>query len=90
MCIRDRDKGEYDKAMDLFQQELDIFLELKDLKEQATALTNIGSAWSSMGRQDSAVTYYLKAMTIDEMRGDSFGVSLHHNNICLLYTSRCV
>lgn len=84
------DKGEYDKAMDLFQQELDIFLELKDLKEQATALTNIGSAWSSMGRQDSAVTYYLKAMTIDEMRGDSFGVSLHHNNIGAIYSDEGV
>jgi signal transduction histidine kinase/DNA-binding response OmpR family regulator len=80
------DKGEYEQAMDLFRQELEIFLELKDLKEQATALTNIGSTWSSLGRLDSAVTYYLKAMTIDEMRGDSFGVSLHHNNIGSIYS----
>ena len=80
------DIGQYDKSMELFRQEYEIFLELQDLKEQATSLTNIGSAWSSMGRQDSAVAYYLKAMAIDEVRGDSFGISLHHNNIGAIYS----
>ncbi len=80
------DLGEYEKALDLFQEELQIFIDINDRDEQSTALTNIGSAWNNMGRMDSAVTYFLKSMAIDEELGDSFGVSILHNNIGNIYS----
>lgn len=80
------DLAEFEKALILFREELEIFIEIKDLDEQSTALTNIGTVWSNMGRQDSAITYYLKSMSIDESLGDTLGVSIHHNNIGTIYS----
>lgn len=80
------DLGEYEKALQIFQEELAIFQELNDPKEISMAYTNLGSAWSNIGRSDSAIAFYLKSLAIDESRGDSLGASIVHNNIGSIYS----
>ncbi len=81
------DQGEYEKALALFQEELAIFTELKDRKEQSTAFTNIGNVWGNMGKADSSIVYYLKALSIDNETGEQLGASIIHNNIGNIYSA---
>lgn len=83
-------QGAYEKALDLFQQELAIFQKLGDLKEQSTVLNNIGSEWGNLGSSDSCIAYYLKSLAIDEQRGDSLGMSIIYNNIGNIYSDEGV
>jgi len=80
------DKGEYEKALEIFREELAVFVEIKDLKEQSTAYTNIAGIWSSLGNSDSSMTYYLKSLDIDEKSGNKMGASVNHNNIGQIYS----
>lgn len=83
-------QGDYEKAMDLFREELRIFQELKDLKETSTVFSNIGSEWGNLGNSDSCIAYYLKSLAIDEQRGDSLGMSIVYNNIGNIYSDEGV
>lgn len=80
------DQGQYEQALQLFEEELKIFRELNDRKEQSTAYTNLGSVWSNLGRSDSAIAYYLRSLEIDEALGEKLGASINHNNIGNLYS----
>ncbi len=59
--------GEHHKAIDYFQQALNIFKEVYGEKHQyvAAALNNLGGAWRALGEPSKAIDYYEQALTID-------------------------
>ncbi|MEK7253106.1 MAG: tetratricopeptide repeat protein, partial [Bacteroidota bacterium] len=80
------DQGEYEKALELFREELAIFIEIQDKDEISTSYTNLGSVWGNLGSSDSSIAYYLKSLALDEELGDSLGASILHNNIGNIYS----
>lgn len=78
-------------ALELYRKELQIFVQLKDRKEQSSAISNMGNAWADMGRTDSAIVYYQESIRIDEqMGGDPFPMTINHNNIGQIYSDNNV
>ncbi|MDO8366106.1 MAG: sensor histidine kinase [Saprospiraceae bacterium] len=79
-------KGEFAASLPLFHQQLDIFIEIKDLEGQARALNNIGTAWHDMEVNDSAIVYYLRSLDIKEQLGKMSDVAASLANIANIYS----
>ncbi|MFN8302101.1 MAG: ATP-binding protein [Saprospiraceae bacterium] len=85
------DASKPEDALELYRKELQIFIRLQDRREQSSAISNMGNAWSDMGRSDSAIVYYQESIRMDEqMGGDPFPMTINHNNIGQIYSDNNV
>ncbi|MCC6459059.1 MAG: response regulator [Saprospiraceae bacterium] len=80
------DLNKAEAALEFFRQEYHIFTQLKEPKEQSTAIGNMGNAWASLGKSDSAITCYLRSAQIDEQLGNRLDASYNYNNIGDLFS----
>jgi tetratricopeptide (TPR) repeat protein len=73
--------GETRKALEPFQQALQIQRQLDDKKGLATTLNNMGTAYSHLGDGDRALALYKEALPVFETVGDQRGVETARKNI---------
>ena len=84
-------KGNYDKALEFYEKELQTDLETKDSDdpEIGSDLNNLGLAWRAKGDADRAIEYYEKAIaiklkTLDEYHPEMAGI-WNDLGVALLY-----
>ena len=58
------DLGQYDRALEYFQQALAFSREIKDRGGEAASLHNLGVAYGNLGQYDRAMDYYQQALAI--------------------------
>ncbi|GBO52880.1 hypothetical protein APA_681 [Pseudanabaena sp. lw0831] len=56
--------GQFDKAIALYQQELAIAREIKDIAREGAVLSNLGNAYDSSQQFDKAIVMHQQALTI--------------------------
>jgi tetratricopeptide (TPR) repeat protein len=74
------DRGQYEKALQLYKESLQAHRDLGDQYGQAVCLNNIGNAYQSQGNNDDALTYFQQALQLREqlnVPGD-MAVTLHN------------
>jgi len=81
-------QGNYDKAIQYYDDALQIDELLEDLDGKATDLSNIGTIYLTWGRYDEALEKYKEALVISEQLGDLYGKANHLNNIGRIHEIR--
>jgi tetratricopeptide (TPR) repeat protein len=61
--------GNYDSAIVVYQQAIDLSKKHKKDKPLGQALTALGNVYNIIGDYDSAIKYYMEALTIQERLG---------------------
>ncbi len=77
-----RDKGDYDKALEYYQQALELS---EDDKQRATNYNNIASIYFAKGDYNKAIEYLQKAIELEERVGDYHGVAQSYLNLGVTY-----
>jgi len=80
-------RGEYDKAINLFQKRLKISERLGDKQGIGMALNNLGIAYYDKGEYDRALDLYHKCLKIYEEIGDKRGIGMACNSLGNLYSA---
>ena len=75
------DQGNYEQAMEFYNNSLKLNTEVGDKRGIAGCYTNIGSIYTDMGGFDKAIQHYLKSLTYLEKINDKKGISYCYNNI---------
>ncbi|MBD1927931.1 tetratricopeptide repeat protein [Trichocoleus sp. FACHB-90] len=65
--------GQYQLAIDYYQQSLAIFREIGDRNGEAASLNNLGNAYNSLGQYQLAIDYYQQSLAIKREIGDRNG-----------------
>lgn len=65
-----RNNGEYDKAIDFFQQALTLYQELDNRGGEASSLKSLGMCYENMGEFQDAIDWYEQALAIFQDIGD--------------------
>ncbi len=73
--------GEYQQAIDSFQQSLKIKQEIGDRNGEAKSLNNLGSAYNSLGEYQQAIDYLQQSLEITREIGDRNGEAKSLNNL---------
>ena len=60
------DRGEYDKALDMYKESLQTQRDVGDASLQAVCLNNIGNVYLAKGQSEDALTYYQQALQLRE------------------------
>jgi tetratricopeptide (TPR) repeat protein len=68
-------KGEFDKALECFNQALALQESIKDKEEEVIILQNIGNLYLTKGDLDTAGEYYRRTLSLAEERGNKFSLS---------------
>jgi tetratricopeptide (TPR) repeat protein len=79
--------GQYDTAIEYYQQALTIDREIGDLRGEGQDLGNLGNAYSALGQVEKAIEYNQQALEIDREIGDRFGEGADLGNLGLAYAS---
>ncbi len=77
--------GNYQKAIDFYNQALVIFNKLKLPEHIANSLNNLGVTYFELGDNDTAIDYHSKSLVIRENLGDEKKIALSLNNIGSIY-----
>jgi tetratricopeptide (TPR) repeat protein len=77
--------GEWDKAIEYYEKDLEIFKKLGDLHGIAQTYNNLGLVYDSKGEWDKAIEYYEKSLEIKEKLGDKLNLMNVYNNLALWY-----
>lgn len=64
--------GQYDRALEHYQQSLAIFREAKRRRFEASALSSLGGLYKDLGQYDRALEYYQQALAINREAKDCF------------------
>ena len=80
--------GDYEQAMEKFQQSLKLAREINDKSGIATLLNNIGEIYYARGEYDKALRYYEEALAIGRELRDKSGIATRLNNIGGIYYAR--
>jgi tetratricopeptide (TPR) repeat protein len=78
-------RGEYEKALDYYQQSLKIHSELGDRQGEGAILNNIAAIYHDHGKHDEALVKYKQSLTICREVGDREGEGVTLNNIAGVY-----
>ncbi|MEL7477122.1 MAG: tetratricopeptide repeat protein, partial [Cyanobacteria bacterium J06555_12] len=72
--------GDYERAIDFYQQTLDIKRELGHRLGEAQSLGNMGSAYGNLGDYERAIDFHQQSLDIDREIGHRLGegISLHN------------
>ncbi|MEO0228344.1 MAG: tetratricopeptide repeat protein [candidate division WOR-3 bacterium] len=82
------DKGEYDRAIELFEKYLRISEEIGDRRGIGTANNNLGLIYYNRGEYDRAIELFQKHLRITEEIGDRRGIGTASNNLGLVYYNK--
>jgi tetratricopeptide (TPR) repeat protein len=77
--------GGYQKAIDYFQQSLEIAREIGDRHGMSLSLMGLGVAHNSLGGYQKAIDYFQQSLEIKREIGDRHGMSLSLNNLGNVY-----
>ncbi|MFS0516639.1 tetratricopeptide repeat protein [Nostoc sp. UIC 10607] len=77
----------HQQAIQILQQALTIAQELKDQKNEATALLGLGFNYDALGEKQKALDFYNQALPFKRAMGDRAGVASTLNNIGAVYDS---
>ena len=81
-------RGEYDKAINLFQKRLKISEKIGDKQGMGMAYNNLGIVYYDKGEYDEALELYYKCLKIYEEIGDKRGIGMACNSLGNLYSAR--
>ena len=81
-------KGNYNKALDYYQESLVIDEKLENLAGKTTDLNNIGAVFLTLGKYDEALEKYENALEISDQLGDLSAKTADLNNIGRIYEIR--
>ncbi|MDE5080310.1 MAG: tetratricopeptide repeat protein, partial [Trichodesmium sp. St18_bin1] len=81
-------QGEYDKAMEYYQQSLQIAREIGNRSGEGNALGNLGNVYNSQGKYDKAMEYYQQHLQIARGIGDRSGEGNALGNLGVVYDSQ--
>lgn len=73
LALKSYDNGEYDKALQLFQEELKLRKEINDRDGEAESFNNIGNLHYVLGEYEKAIGYYAEALKIMKELGNQAG-----------------
>jgi class 3 adenylate cyclase/lipopolysaccharide biosynthesis regulator YciM len=79
------DKGEFDKALEYFNQGLALYKEINDQKSIALSYNNIGLIYSERGYFDIALDYHWKSLILNEEIGNKHLIASSLTNISTIY-----
>ncbi len=65
--------GEYQRAIDFYQQSLEIFREIGDRNGEANCLIGLGNAYGSLGEYQRAIEFHQQSLDISREIGDHNG-----------------
>ncbi|MFO7897321.1 MAG: tetratricopeptide repeat protein [Candidatus Cloacimonadales bacterium] len=77
--------GDYDAALDNFQQSYKIWEKTPNLSKQASSLNNIGLVYANLTRYDKALHYLMQAIELEEKLDNKKGMLSAYNNIGIIY-----
>jgi tetratricopeptide (TPR) repeat protein len=77
--------GEVQRAIEYYQQALEIAREIGDRRGEGADLGNLGNAYSDLGEVQRAIEYYQQALEIAREIGDRRGEGNHLGNLGLAY-----
>ncbi len=78
-------QGDYNKAINLQQQSLEIRQEIGDLNGIANSLIGLGNAYFSQGDYDKAIDFHQQALEITQEIGDRYGIAISLGNLGIAY-----
>lgn len=81
-------RGDLDRAMQLYQQSLDIKIGTGDLREKSATLHGIAEIYVIRGKTDDAMKLYQQSLEIFEGLGDLQGKSKALHNMANIYVTR--
>jgi adenylate cyclase len=81
-------RGDFDEALEFFEEGLRIYQASEDKSGIASSYTNMGLVFSGKGDPNQALDYFLKALAISEDEGDAEKIARIHNNIGIIYKNR--
>ncbi|MGD1698310.1 tetratricopeptide repeat protein, partial [Dapis sp. BLCC M229] len=79
--------GEYHKAIEYFQQSLQIAREIGDLSTEGKALGNLGNVYDSLGEYHKAIEYHQQDLQIAREIGNRSGEGIALGNLGNVYNS---
>lgn len=77
--------GQFDQALENYQESLDMFVSLKSKEKPAEILNLIGTLQKKRGDFDLASTYFQQGLEYAQDKGDSIGIGNSLNNLGVLY-----
>ncbi|NOQ64593.1 MAG: tetratricopeptide repeat protein [Methyloprofundus sp.] len=80
--------GDYDKAMECYQQNLILCRELKDKENEAATLNNISQIYKVRGEYDTALGYLQSSLKICQEISSKSGEGAALNNISQIYDTK--
>ncbi|RIK54678.1 hypothetical protein DCC62_31720, partial [candidate division KSB1 bacterium] len=78
-------KGEWDKALEYYQQSLTAKERLGDAFGMAQTFNNLGMVYANKGEWDKAIEFYQNALQTMERLGDAQGMAQALNNLGMVY-----
>ncbi|MCT4581659.1 MAG: tetratricopeptide repeat protein [Flavobacteriales bacterium] len=78
-------KGDFDKAIEYYNQCLHIYQEVNHSKGIASSFNNIGGAYHYQGDYTKAIEFYKKGLEIQEQLKNFKGISSAYNNMGVAY-----
>ena len=67
--------GQYERAIELYQQSLDLATEISDRRGEANSLGNLGSSYHALGQYERAIEFYQQSLDlateISDRRGEA-------------------
>ena len=78
--------AQFEKAIEYYEQALDISREIGDRREEGLRLGNLGNAYYSLGQVDKAIEYYEQALVISREIGDRFGEGQDFGSLGIAYS----
>jgi CHAT domain-containing protein/tetratricopeptide (TPR) repeat protein len=82
-----RNLGQYQKAIDFFQQSLTIQKQISNRNGEGLSLNNLGLAYNSLGQHQKAIEYYQQSLAIQKQIGNRNGEATSINNLGGAYNS---
>jgi tetratricopeptide (TPR) repeat protein len=77
-------RGEWDKALEFYQKDLEISEQVGDIHGMAQTFNNMGVVYKARGEWDKALEFYQKSLQTLEQVGDIHGMALTLGNIGIL------
>ncbi|MEG4848269.1 CHAT domain-containing protein, partial [Microcoleus sp. F10-C6] len=75
------DLGQYDKAIEFYEQSLEISREIGYRQGEADSLRNLGIAYHDLGQYDKAIEFYEQSLEIKREIGDRKGEAISLSNL---------
>jgi tetratricopeptide (TPR) repeat protein len=79
--------GQYERAIAFFQQSLDIFKEIGDIRGESDSLIGLGNGYCLLGQYERAIAFYQQSLDIKKEIGDIRGESISLNGLGNGYNS---